>query len=373
MHILFHRHTPWQGQIRCSTNIYAEKAIQAGYNVTYLEKLLHPGLIIKGNKVVPITQKAKAFWVRPFTLIPHMKKGIFSRPLFAKLTYKFIFPNIAKQLKNGYGKPDVIWTVPFGSSTLKSFFPDSKLIIQVVDYYPAFMGDKIKDIEIIDYTAADFIFTIGVEMTRYLVDELKIDSKKITTLGQGVDYENYQKKHDLPAELKGLNGPKVIWVGLLSKLDEEYTKVLIACLEQMGGHLILIGPDTPTWLDEISNKVVHNLGPKFSNEVPAYLSHCNVGMMLYDLSKQDIYKGQHPLKLYEYAAAGLGILSTPHDEYKTLNPPCEVINSSVEISLKLDKLLDLSNSEKEEIKQFAAQHSWTSKFKHAIEIISNEG
>ena len=268
--------------------------------------------------------------------------------------------------------PDLIWTVPFGSSTLKAFFPKSKLIIQVVDYYPAFMGDKIKIIEKIDYDSADFIFTIGVEMTRYLVDELKIDSKKISTLGQGVDYENYQKNYDIPPELKGLNGPKVIWVGLLSKLDEEYTKELIKCLEVIEGYLILIGPDTPTWLKETSAKLVYNLGPKFSSEVPAYLTNCDVGMMLYDQKKQDIYKGQHPLKLYEYAAAGLGIISTPHDEYNSLNPPCEIINESKEISITLDKLLNLSISKRKEIKQFAAQHSWSSKFKHAMKIISNE-
>lgn len=46
---------------------------------------------------------------------------------------------------------------------------------------------------------------------------------------------------------------------------------------------------------------------------------------------------------------------------------------SIKLSKTLDKLLDLSNSEKEEIKQFAVKHSWSSKFKHAIEIVSNEG
>ena len=66
------------------------------------------------------------------------------------------------------------------------------------------------------------------------------------------------------------------------------------------------------------------------------------------------------------------IISTPHDEYNSLNPPCEIINESKEISITLDKLLNLSTSKRKDIKQFAAQHSWSSKFKHAMEIISDE-
>ena len=50
--------------------------------------------------------------------------------------------------------------------------------------------------------------------------------------------------------------------------------------------------------------------------------------MLYDQTKKEIYNGQHPLKLYEYAAAGLQILSTKHDEYKFLKPPCYIIENS---------------------------------------------
>ena len=44
---------------------------------------------------------------------------------------------------------------------LKKIFPKSLMIYHVIDYYPAFLGERIRNIEKNDYNQADHIFVIG--------------------------------------------------------------------------------------------------------------------------------------------------------------------------------------------------------------------
>lgn len=367
--ILFHRYTPWKGHIRCSTNIYAEKAIALGHDVFYFEKLVHPFRVIKGVFPTKKGYKSKALFCRPFTIVPFIKNGFFSKSIFASLTYRFISPYYKSVIRNF--KPDIIWTVPPGSSSLKNTYPKAKLVMQVVDYYPAFLGDKIKKVEKKDYEAADHIFTIGASITKYLVEDLRISKSKITTLGQGVDFDHFQKKHKKPTEIEQLKGEIFVYVGLLSKLDQEYISYIVSVLEEQNASLFCIGPNAPDWLLKFStNERVIISNSKPSNEIPAYLQYADYGLMLYDQNKQDIYKGQHPLKLYEYAACGLKIISTPHDEFLTLKPPCNIVNSKKD----LKHLIENSNSfkhSKNQVIEFAKKYSWESIFLKALKKLIN--
>ena len=99
--------------------------------------------------------------------------------------------------------------------------------------------------------------------------------------------------------------------------------------EEEGGVLsVLIGPISiliQQLLVDFDN--IYFLGSKASYDVPKYLVHSDLGLMLYNRENHEIYKGQHPLKLYEYAAAKLPIISTWNDEYETLEPPVLLINT----------------------------------------------
>ena len=79
----------------------------------------------------------------------------------------------------------------------------------------------------------------------------------------------------------------------------------------------------------------------------------------YNRENHEIYKGQHPLKLYEYAAAKLPIISTWNDEYETLEPPVLLINTEKDIELAINESLDNSNFWKEKVFNFALNNTWS--------------
>ena len=91
--------------------------------------------------------------------------------------------------------------------------------------------------------------------------------------------------------------------------------------------------------------------------------------MPYNRNNHEIYKGQHPLKLYEYAAAKLPIISTWNDEYETLKPPVLLINNEKDIQTVIDEALDNANFWKEKVYNFALNYTWEKCKNKAEDII----
>ena len=164
---------------------------------------------------------------------------------------------------------------------------------------------------------------------------------------------------DLPEDIKNIAGPIAIWVGVLEKFDTTYLEVIAKTMKKRGGSVVLLGPITKSFTNLFTNfNNVFFLGSKSSKEVPKYLLHCDIGLMPYNRTNQEIYKGQHPLKLYEYAAAKLPIISTWNDEYETLKPPVLLINNEKDIEKAIYEALDNANFWKDKVYDFALKNTW---------------
>ncbi|MFC1775875.1 hypothetical protein ACFL3I_00865 [Pseudomonadota bacterium] len=352
--------------MHCSTKIFAKHFQKDGFYTSYLETPMDIGHIIKWKGYFDVWKNAPRWqdgvWViNPFSLVPLRDKFPFRSYGAASASYKLCFPSVRRLLRKGGMKdPDVIWASKPGSSVLKKMFPNAKLVMQVVDYYPAFRGDYIKAIEKMDYQLADHIFLIGYALVPYLTEELNIPKEKITVLGQGVSTDLYATLAELPTEYETIKGPRAVWVGVLDKCDPGLFKEAARKLGEVGGSMVLIGPEAE-WAHELSRQTdnVHLIGPKASEDVPAYLQHADIGLMLYDRKRASVYKGQNPLKLYEYAAAGLSILSTPHEEFKQLNPPVLQISAENEIGGAIGYALKNRAKLTGECLEFAEKHAWS--------------
>ena len=249
------------------------------------------------------------------------------------------------------------------------------MVFHVIDLYKAFRGKSISKLEAHDYRACNHVFCIGHSLKKYLVDELEIDESKITVLGQGVNLNNYRSKVQEPDDLKEIPRPRALWVGVLDKLDEGLLAQTSKEIESLGGSVVLIGPKgsrSEEFLrsSDLSNvQNLHVLGPRNSEEVPAYMQHCDLGLMLYDRNRSEVYRGQNPLKLNEYLAADLPVISTPHDEFQFIEPPVEVVEVEREIEHAVHACLQSANHGAEARKEFVNARSWNKIFRVALEIV----
>jgi hypothetical protein len=102
------------------------------------------------------------------------------------------------------------------------------------------------------------------------------------------------------------------------------------------------------------------------------MMHCDVGLMLYDRGVNPLkYLGQNPLKLYEYAAAGLAIWSTPHVEYEYLRPPVCIVREAADVKSAWTRLYAEAATQYRDAKAFAERHKWTTRFLEARALIED--
>lgn len=381
--ILFHRHTPWHAEVRCSTNIYAELFRRDGFDVSYMQGLVHPGNVItrrgQWRSWLRGPRLDRGAWVfTPLSLVPYAARWPFNTVAAAHCSYHSCVPSVRALMRRGHrGRPDVIWSANPGSIALRRAFPDARFVFQVVDFYPAFSGEAVREVERADYRGADHIFVIGSTLKEYIVGEHGIDPAKVTVLGQGVFLDDYASTPVPPADIAHLPRPLGIWVGVLDKGDPELFAEAARSLQARGGSLVLIGPQAPWSLRlSLERSNVHTLGPRSSDCVPAYLMNADVGLMLYERRRQSVYRGQNPLKLYELAAAGLGIVSTPHDEYEYVRPPAIIVRCAQDVQSAVDDALARRVDLRRRALEFAASHSWGAAFeraKHRIQALLDAG
>ena len=364
-HILFHRPTPWDSKINCSTKIFACRFAEAGYPVSYLQSLINPGHLLSKKGYYETWKKGsrldRGVWVTAgFSLIPDMDRYTTTARLTGRLRYRMCIPGIPTQVReSGNGDPQIIWTTVPGSSALKDLFPGAKLIFHVIDNYAAYRGPGVTVLEAEDYRRADHIFAIGQALHDRLVADFRVDPQKITVLGQGVALEKYTGDFSVPDELAGLPRPLAIWVGLEKKLDFDLLDAAAREIGRAGGSTVLIGPGLEAGTaGGYSGSDVVFLGAREPERIPGFLRASDIGLMLYDRRRDAIYDGQNPLKLYEYAAAGLPTISTAHAEFDTLRPPVLTVATGQDVRAAVRRILADPDRLRTRMLDFAAGYSW---------------
>lgn len=105
-----------------------------------------------------------------------------------------------------------------------------------------------------------------------------------------------------PEDLAAIPHPRAVYVGAMSmRFDIE----AIRSLAGAGINVVLIGLAPPPALIELAgeNELVHFLGERAPAITPAYLLHCDVGIVPH--TDEPFTHSMEPHKAYNYAAAGL--------------------------------------------------------------------
>lgn len=128
-------------------------------------------------------------------------------------------------------------------------------------------------------------------------------------LPQGVNYAHFAEPRPEPADLARIPRPRIGFAGSVS------TQCDMALLSRLAStfadaSLVLVGPvshDRES-LDRLRRANVHLLGVRPYDDLPAYVQHFDVGIIPYLLSAWTV--AVDPLKLLEYLAAGLPVVTT---------------------------------------------------------------
>jgi glycosyltransferase involved in cell wall biosynthesis len=183
------------------------------------------------------------------------------------------------------------------------------LIYFVMDQYLAMPGIDRAYIQALEETLlqeADLIFATSTELQR-----LKSGRKApAILLPHGVDFEHFHSAADppgpVPEELIGLPRPLIGMYGTLAPWVDVDLLVRVA-REFPQASVVLIGPRTHFVLPgNLPN--LHWLGPRPYVDLPRYAAHFDVGLIPF--RRDELTACVNPLKLLEYLALGLPVVST---------------------------------------------------------------
>jgi glycosyltransferase involved in cell wall biosynthesis len=198
---------------------------------------------------------------------------------------------------------------------------ERELIYYCVDEYTAFTGatDGLKKIEDDLFRTADLV----VVSAERLLDSKKHLNPNTHIIRHGTDWDHFRKALDpatvVPADIADLPGPVIGFHGLLADwIDYELIKKVAEHFSH--GSVVLIGKTSVDaeqkikTLDGIAN--IHLTGRKPYADLPAYCKGVDVALNPFAINELTL--AANPLKVREYLAAGLPVVSTDIPEVHVL-------------------------------------------------------
>ena len=250
---------------------------------------------------------------------------------------------------------------------------ESELIYYCVDEYTAFTGASrgLKAIEDDLFQRADLV----IVSAERLFESKKHFNKNTFVIRHGTDWRHFRTALDpateIPKEIADLPHPIIGFHGLLADwVDFELIKKVAGHFSH--GSVVLIGKTAVDAaqkikiLDGIAN--VHFLGRKPYSELPAYCKGFDVALNPFAINELTL--AANPLKVREYLAAGLPVVSTDIPEVRVLED-CLVGTSHDDFIAKIESAL-ANPKPRAAVSDAVAHESWESKIEELRGIISTQ-
>ena len=158
--------------------------------------------------------------------------------------------------------------------------------------------------------AADVVIAVSDE----LVEAKRGPDRDVHLVENAVDFEAFHQASEsasIPEDMMSIPGPRLGYSGLISK------RLDLGLLERMAmsypdWSIVLIGKVDDRRCEAAMDALrarpnVHFLGEKHFRDVPAYVAGLDVGLLPYEVNEETLHIS--PLKMYEYLATGLPVVS----------------------------------------------------------------
>jgi glycosyltransferase involved in cell wall biosynthesis len=389
--IVFQRETLWKDVYRASTNVVAEHFLADGWRVCWLGGTLNPGRLwrLATSRAAAHDYRLMRFYgnwrqggeclydghlfvYHPLLLIPYNRRFLLNRSAIARYAWQLSMPPVKQVLsRQGFAAIDVLFLATTLGGWLQRLVQARVVIHQVVDWYAGLpnVPKTIHQVEREAYHAADHILVTSYTLAQRLMRVFDIPASHVSVMGHGVHLERYDTPLSEPADLKGIPHPRIICLGNHTNLHFPTVQFLAEMNPQWA--LVFIGPSNEQ-IDSIARQHanVYLLGPRPSEAVPAYLCHSDVGVILYDVDAHwEFFSVANPMKLYEYGAAGLPVVSNPSLEYEFLDCPILEASTPKEFGRQLTEALANRDELSPAMRAFAERHSWQTKYQQILSIV----
>lgn len=321
------------------------------------------------KKLTAFTEKVKEVEPNIFVMNP-LTIPAYGNAAIREFNQKFLLAQIRRAMKNlNFQKPvNLVFNPAAGMVAGK--LGEDLLVYYCVDEYTAFTGatDGLKQIENELFRKSDLVI---VSAEKLLADKKQFNPNTFL-IRHGVDYRHFSQalkdETEVPAEIRDLPRPLIGFHGLLADwVDYELLKKTAEHFKN--GSLVLIGKVSVDAerkikiLDDLPN--VHLLGRKPYADLPAYCKGFDVALNPFEISELTL--AANPLKVREYLAAGLPVVSTAIPEVEILGT-CLIGYSHEDFIRQIEIALE-NPGVSPEISESVKSESWEARVEELRQIV----
>ena len=215
--------------------------------------------------------------------------------------------------RHGLERP-ILWTYPPHVSQLIGRLDERMVVYHCVDQYSAFAGvsrDALIRMEQDLVRRAQVVLTSSEQ----LCDERRRLNRNTHFVPHGVDVAHFSRALDpataVPADLRDLTRPIVGFFGALAEWVD-LALIRAVATSRPDWSVVLVGKATTDLRPVLGLPNVHVLGQKPYAALPGYCRGFDVGIIPF--LQNELTVRANPLKLREYLAAGLPVVSIPLPE-----------------------------------------------------------
>ncbi len=259
----------------------------------------------------------------------------------------------------GIINPIAVIDHPFWANLLESY--GMPVIYDCMDNHQGFLEND-KRLAVLEqelFTKSDIVLTTS----KYLSNMAKkAGSKSVSLLPNAGDYKHFAKalnpkNFTRPADLPRNKNPIVGYYGAIAEWFD--TEILSDVAQKNKDKtIVLIGSVTNKKVVDLTkiNKNIYLLGEKPYSELPAYLAHFDVCIIPFKLT--ELIKATHPVKVFEYLAAGKPIVASRMPEISNLHKVV-TFASKKDFSEQINFLLKSGNQKsKKDRQKLALKNTW---------------
>lgn len=322
----------WYSPFQVGTHAIAREFLRRGWDVAYVSAPLTPLHRFKPQDRDLVRRRqnhyaggeyengGKLWHYVPYALAAPDNRPLLSNAFLLRKWFRLSCPDLLHLVcERGFGSVELL----FLDSLYQSFWLDhldyARSAFRMADNNAGFSGysSACRHVESRIAQKVDRVF-ISAEKLRTTAETMK--ARAVELLPNGVNLERFAGPlPNRPEEYRTIPGPIAVYVGAFGPwFDFELLGLMAARLSFVS--FVLIGPEN-TRIRELATRHpnVHPLGIKPAAEVPAYLRHADAGIIPFNAREHpELVNSINPLKLYEYAASGLPIVSTDWEELHRL-------------------------------------------------------
>ncbi|HJX91741.1 MAG TPA: glycosyltransferase [Pyrinomonadaceae bacterium] len=242
----------------------------------------------------------------------------YGNPQIRQLNRSLLKLRVKRAMKQLHFTRPINWVFNPAAAVIAGAFEEDLLIYQCVDEYTAFSGvasNHLAELEEQLLKRSDVVI-----VSADLLYQSKAKHNPNTFIVRhGVDYDHFSKalaeSTVVPDEIKDLPRPIIGFFGLIADwVDVDLMAYVASKFPE--GSLVLLGKSTTDVSVLERGPNVHLLGRKTYQSLPSYCKGFDVALMPFRLNELTL--NANPLKVREYLAAGLPVISTPIPEVEIL-------------------------------------------------------